>query len=80
MYVRCQKHLFSCVTYYLHITSRWMDIGWKTVSHIWYIKSSWEMLHLLRKRKKKKKKETETYVKLKNNNNNNKVYWKLENN
>ena len=55
-------------------------IEWNTVSHIWYIKSSWEMLHLLRKRKRKKKKETETYVKLKKNNNNNKVYWKLENN
>ena len=79
MYVRCQKHLFPCVTYYLHITSRWMDIGWNTVSHIWYIKVKLRNV-ASSEEKKKEKKKTETYVKLKKNNNNNKVYWKLENN
>ena len=56
MYVRCQKHLFSCVTYYLHITSRWMDIGWNTVSHIWYIKSRLRNVASSEEKEKEKKK------------------------
>ena len=62
MDVRCQKHLFSCVTYYLHITSRWLNIGWNTVSHIWYIKSRLRNVASSEEKKKEKKKETETYV------------------
>ena len=55
------EHLFSCVTYYLHITYRRLDIGWNTVSHIWHIKSRLRNV-ASPEEKKKEKKETETYV------------------
>ena len=60
MDVRCQKHLFSCVTYYLHITSRRLDIGWNTVSHILYIKS--RLRNVASPDEKRKEKKYETYV------------------
>ena len=55
------EHLFSCVTYYFHITSRRLDIRWNTVSHIWYIKSRLRNV-ASPEEKKKEKKETETCV------------------
>ena len=46
---------------YLHITSRRLDIGWNTASHIWHIKSRLGNV-ASPEEKKKEKKETETYV------------------
>ena len=49
------EHLFSCVRYYLHITSRRLNIGWNTVSHIWYIKSRLRNVAFPEEKKEEKK-------------------------